>query len=461
MPTLPKNAPPAYHVLVKPTGAVCNLDCKYCFFLSKEMLYPGSRFRMADDLLEIYLRQLLESHTAPEVTVAWQGGEPTLMGLDFFELSVEIVEKYRKASQRVTYTIQTNGTKLDDEWCAFFRGHDFLVGLSVDGPRRMHDTYRVNKGGRGSFDQVMRGLDYLKKHQVDFNILCTVHAANADHPLEVYRFFRDELGAQFIQFIPIVERATEALLPLADLGWSERPLYTQSGGLVTGRSVRPEQYGQFLIAIFDEWVRRDVGQVFVQMFDAALASWLGLPNPLCIFNETCGEALALEHNGDLYSCDHFVEPGYLLGNIRQEHLIELVVSEQQRAFGAAKRDSLPRYCRECEVRFACHGECPRNRFITTPDGEPGLNYLCAGYKAFFNHIDKPMRLMANLLRRGRYADEAMPILAAEEKALQEAFATARGHEPCPCGSGLKYRKCHGRREDVPVNEINASATSAN
>ena len=451
--TFPKNAPPAYHVLVKPTGAVCNLDCKYCFFLSKEMLYPGSRFRMADDLLETYLRQLLESHAAPEVTIAWQGGEPTLMGLDFFKRSVELVEIYKKPGQTIQHTIQTNGTRLDDEWCAFFKQHDFLVGLSVDGPRPMHDTYRVNKGGLGSFDQVMGGLEFLKKQAVDFNILCTVNAANAGHPLEVYRFFRDELGAQYIQFIPIVERATEALLPVANEGWSERPggerpLYTQSGGLVTERTVQPEQYGRFLIAVFDEWVRRDVGQVYVQMFDAALASWLGLHNPLCIFNETCGQALALEHNGDLYSCDHFVEPGYLLGNIKQEHMIELVSSEQQRAFGAAKRDTLPRYCRECEVRFACHGECPRNRFITTPDGEPGLNYLCAGYKAFFKHIDKPMRLMADLLRQGRFADEAMQVLATEEAALREAFAKARGHDPCPCGSGLKYRKCHGRREVI-------------
>ncbi len=449
--TLPQNAPPAFHLLAKPTGAVCNLDCKYCFFLSKEMLYPGSRFRMADELLETYIRQLLESHQAPEVNVAWQGGEPTLMGLDFFRLSVKYAEKYKRPDQQLTHTIQTNGTKLDDEWCAFFKQHNFLVGISVDGPRELHDAYRVNKGGEGSFDQVMRGLDYLKKHQVDFNILCTVHAANADHPLDVYHFFRDELGAEYVQFIPIVERATVENLPVANQGWSERPggersLYIQDGNLVTGRSVGAEQYGHFLSDIFDEWVRRDVGKVFVQMFDVSLGSWVGQHN-LCIFAPTCGNALALEHNGDLYSCDHFVEPDYLLGNIQETHMIELIASDQQRQFGKAKQDSLPRYCRECEVRFACHGGCPRNRFIETPDGEPGLNYLCAGYMQFFKHIDRPMRIMADLLRRGRYADEVMHLLAAEElNRLRQVMANTKPGDPCPCGSGKKFQTCHGRKK---------------
>ncbi|HEU0027199.1 MAG TPA: anaerobic sulfatase maturase [Ktedonobacterales bacterium] len=419
-PTFPRGAPPAFHLLAKPTGAICNLACEYCFFLSKEMLYPGSRFRMADDLLEIYIRQLIESHRSPEVTIAWQGGEPTLMGLDFFERSVEYAKRYRRPGQRISYTIQTNGTRLDDAWGAFFKAYGFLVGLSVDGPREYHDAYRVDKGGRGSFDQVMRGWEVLKRHEVDTNILCTVHAANQDHPLDVYHFFRDDLGVQFIQFIPIVERATEESLPLANQGWSpapsgKRPLYTVSGNLVTERSVQSEAYGRFLIAIFDEWVRRDVGTVFVQSFDTALANWMRVPGAVCIFSETCGQALALEHNGDLYCCDHFVEPAYHLGNIRQTHMLELVASDRQRAFGLAKRDTLPRYCRECAVRFACHGECPRNRFISTPDGEPGLNYLCAAYKAFFTHIDRPMRLMADLLRQGRYADEVMALLAEERQ----------------------------------------------
>jgi uncharacterized protein len=406
-----KPSPRPFHLLSKPTGAICNLDCKYCFFLSKEMLYPGDRFRMSDELLETYIRQLLEAQPSGEVNVAWQGGEPTLMGLDFFQRAVEYVEKYRRPGQSILHTMQTNGTLLNDEWCAFFKEHKFLVGLSVDGPKQIHDVYRVNKGGAGSFDQVMRGWELLRKREVDVNILCTIHAANADHPIEVYRFFRDQLQTRFMQFIPIVERTNADFLPLANLGWGERPgadrpLYTQQGGLVTERSVGAGPFGRFLIAIFDEWVRRDVGTVFIQTFDVALGSWLGQHN-LCIFSPTCGDALALEHNGDLYSCDHYVEPGYRLGNILETPMRELADSQQQRAFGQHKLNSLPKYCRDCEVLFACYGECPRNRFITTPDGEPGLNYLCEGYRMFFNHIGPAMKTMSGLLRQGRYADEIM------------------------------------------------------
>ncbi len=403
MPTLPKNAPPAFHLLAKPTGAICNLDCQYCFFLAKEQLYPGSKFRMTDDVLETYIQQLLESHQTPEVTIAWQGGEPTLMGLEFFQRAISLVEKHKKPGQQISHTLQTNGTRLDDDWGRFFKQHHFLIGLSVDGPQPLHDAYRVDKRGRGTFEQVMQGWKVLKKHRVDFNILCTVNAANGDRPLEVYRFFRDELGAEFIQFIPIIERVNE-----------DGSTLTQSGNQVTQRSVKPEQFGQFLIGVFDEWVRRDVGKVFVQHFDAALANWVGVPPAVCIFSKTCGNALALEHNGDLYSCDHFVEPDYKLGNIQETPMIELIASQQQRQFGQAKLDTLPQYCRTCNVRFACNGGCPKNRFIATPDGELGLNYLCAGYKAFFTHIDRPMRMMATLLRQGRYADEVMQILAQEQ-----------------------------------------------
>jgi uncharacterized protein len=440
-----EGGPPAYHVLAKPTGPICNLDCEYCFFLSKEMLYPGDRFRMADEMLETYIRQLLESHRTQDVNVAWQGGEPTMMGLDFFRRSVELVDKYRRPGQRVAYTIQTNGTKIDDDWAVFFKENDFLVGLSVDGTKPLHDAYRVDKRGLGSFDRVMRGFEALKAREVDVNVLCTIHAANADHPLEVYRFFRDEMGVRFMQFIPIVERVTETLLPLANLGWGsergeDRPLYLQTGNRVTDRTVGPEAFGRFLTTIFDEWVRNDVGEVYVQHFDVALANWHGEPSGLCVFSETCGLALALEHNGDLYSCDHYVEPDYLLGNINDTPMIELVASEQQIEFGLAKRDTLPEFCRSCEVRFACHGGCPKNRFTETPDGEDGLNYLCAGYKTFFNHIDHPMRLMSDLLRKGRAPADVSAILVAEETA---PFADVGRNDPCPCGSGAKYKKCHG------------------
>lgn len=407
--------PPAFHLLAKPTGAICNLDCQYCFFLSKEQLYPGSKFRMADDLLETYIQQLLDSHTRPEVTVAWQGGEPTLMGLEFFEHSMALVEKYKKLGQQVNHTIQTNGTQLDDTWGRFFKQHNFLVGLSVDGPQPLHDTYRVDKRGRGTFEQVMQGWQILKKYQVDFNILCTVNAANGDYPLEVYRFFRDELGAEFIQFIPIIERLNE-----------DGSTLIQSGNQVTERSIKPEQFGQFLIDIFDEWVRRDVGKVFVQHFDAALANWVGVQPSVCIFSKTCGTALALEHNGDLYSCDHFVEPNYKLGNIQDVPMIELIASERQQTFGRAKFDTLPQYCQTCDVRFACNGGCPKNRFVETPNGEHGLNYLCAGYKAFFKHIDQPMRMMADLLRQGRYADEVMPLLAKQDRIRKNKKPTGFG-----------------------------------
>jgi len=441
--TMP-GGPAAYHVLAKPTGPICNLDCEYCFFLSKEMLYPGDRFRMADEMLETYIVQLLESHRTPDVMVAWQGGEPTMMGLDFFRRSVELVDKHKKPGQQISYTIQTNGTRLNDDWALFFKENNFLVGLSVDGTKPLHDVYRVDKRGLGSFDRVMEGFKILEARDVDVNVLCTIHAKNADHPLEVYRFFRDDMGVKFMQFIPIVERVTETLLPLANLGWSterdDRPLYLQEGHHVTDRSVEPEAFGRFLTTIFDEWLQNDVGNVYVQHFDVALANWYGEPSGLCVFSETCGLAVALEHNGDLYSCDHYVEPDYLLGNINDTPMIELVASDKQVEFGQAKRDDLPEFCRSCEVRFACHGGCPKNRFTKTPDGEDGLNYLCAGYKMFFNHINEPMQIMCQLLSQNRAPADVTAVLEAQEAAR---FAGVGRNDPCPCGSGAKYKKCHG------------------
>jgi len=408
-----------FHVLAKPSGPICNLDCEYCFFLSKEALYPGDRFRMGDDVLADYLRQYLACQPDGPVTVAWQGGEPTLMGVEFFRRAVSLAEEARRPGQSLQHTIQTNGTLLNDAWCELLAERGFLVGISIDGPPDVHDRFRVDKRGGPTSAKVLRGLRLLQAHDVAVNVLCTVHAANQDRPLDVYRYLRDDLGVTHIQFIPIVERENET-------GFQE-------GDTVTDRSVEPAAWGAFLEAVFDEWVVRDVGTVFVQMFDAALASWCELPSSLCIFRETCGDALALEHNGDLYSCDHFVEPDHLLGNITTTTMVDLVTSPKQRAFGQAKLDTLPGYCRTCEVRFACNGECPRNRFTRTPDGEDGLNYLCAGYKSFFTHVDGPMRLMADLVRSGRFADE-----------IRDVFRSAGRNEPCPCGSGRKAKVCHRR-----------------
>ena len=430
-PTGPAARPPAFHIMLKPRGAICNLDCAYCYFLSKESLYPGSNFRMSQELLEEYTRQYIQAQQAPEVTFAWQGGEPTLMGLDFFKKAVAFQQKYKKPGMRIENALQTNGTLLDEEWCALFREHEFLIGLSMDGPQRLHDAYRVDKGGKPTWEKVMAAARLLQKQGVRFNILTTVHAANAPYPLEVYRFLRDEVRTQFMQFIPIVER--------------DNATGFQEGNRVTDRTVTGEQYGQFLVAIFEEWVRRDVGRVFVQIFDVALAGYSGHRPGLCIFEPTCGAALAMEHNGDLFSCDHFVEPAHLLGNMMETPLIQMVGSPQQRKFGQDKRDTLPQYCRACEVRFVCNGGCPKNRFIPTPDGEPGLNYLCTGYRTFFNHVRPYMEFMANELRHRRPPANIMGHLAEQDRRLQAAFARAHRNDPCPCGSGRKFKHCHGRR----------------
>jgi uncharacterized protein len=442
-PPLPADGPPGFHLLAKPSGSTCNIDCTYCFFLSKEALYPNDKSRMSQATLEAYIRQLLESHRVPQVTVAWQGGEPTLMKLEFFQRAVEIVEKYRRPGQTVQHTFQTNGLLLDDDWCAFFKQHNFLVGLSVDGPRELHDTYRLDRRGKGTFDLVMKGWAALRKHDVDFNILCTVNAANQHHGRAVYRFFRDELQATWVQFIPIIERATEQTIQVANKGWSEVPgqkrvLYTQTGNLVTERTVGAEQYGTFLIDVFEEWVRRDVGKVYVQLFDVTLEAFFGR-HLLCIHAPTCGYGPALEHNGDLYSCDHFVEPKYLLGNIHQTHMLKLVASPEQRQFGQNKRDSLTKQCQTCKVRNWCNGGCPKDRFALSKDGEPGQNYLCAGLEKFFMHTGPTFNVMAQLFKKGHPPAEVMGSIAALD-------AQRDPHQPCPCGSGKKFRFCHGDRD---------------
>jgi uncharacterized protein len=429
--------PNRLHVLAKPTGSTCNLHCAYCFYLKKEALYPGSRFRMSDEVLESYISQLIASHRADTVTVSWQGGEPTLMGLDFYRRAIALQEKYRRPGMRFENTLQTNGTLLDDEWCEFLRANDFLVGISIDGPRELHDIHRLDRAGKPTFDRVVRGLRLLRKHGVETNVLVTVNRDNADHPLAIYRFLRDQLQTTWLQFIPAIERID---------GNKETP--SQNGTAVSDRSVAPEQWGAFLTDIFDEWVRHDVGKVFVQTFEAAVRSWLHLPSSgMCIFDPTCGHGLALEHNGDLYACDHFVDPDHLLGNILETNMRVLAGSEQQRKFGRDKLETLPGCCRRCEVHFACHGECPRNRFAVSPEGEPGLNYLCAGYKRFFRHIDKPLKILSQFVRRGLPAEHVMPVLAQNNAAPAAMGAKVGRNAPCPCGSGVKFKKCHGNSED--------------
>jgi uncharacterized protein len=417
-----------FHLMAKPTGSICNLACKYCFYTCKESLYPHSHFRMKDQLLESYIRQLIESQQTNEITISWQGGEPTLMGLDFFRRSIEIQRRYIKSHMRIRNTFQTNGVLLDDEWCEFLHKHNFLVGLSLDGPQKNHDVYRKDKHGNPTFERVIQGARLLRKYKVDFNVLTAVHAANVRYPLEVYCYLRDEAGAQYIQFIPIVE-----------IEKNKGGRNVQSASV---RSVGAKLYGRFLITIFDEWIRNDVGRIFVQSFDVALGNWIGAPPSLCIFSPECGLAPVMEHNGDVYVCDHFVEEKYLLGNISHTPLIEIIASDILRKFGRDKQDRLPQYCRNCEVLFACNGECPKNRFLQTKDGEAGLNYLCQGYKAFFYHIDRPMRIMANLLKRNEAPAEIMQLLHEED--LKRAFAKAKRNEPCPCSSGKKFKHCHGK-----------------
>jgi uncharacterized protein len=396
---------------------------------------------MSDRVLESYVRQYIEAHDTPVVNFAWQGGEPTLLGVDFFRRVVEIEKRYANGKQ-IANAFQTNGVLLNDAWAKFFLEYQFLIGISIDGPRELHDAYRVDKGGQPTFDRVMRGIETLQRNKVDFNTLTTVHRANADSPLEVYRFLRDN-GSGYMQFIPIVERiahqVTEDGLRLVSPDFA-------GPAKVAPWSVEPRQFGRFLCAIFDEWVRRDVGRTFVQLFDISLELWTGMEASLCIFRKTCGAALAIEHSGDLYSCDHFVYPENRLGNIMESPLASLVASAQQQHFGEAKESTLPRYCRECDVRFACNGECPKHRFLTTPDGEPGLNYLCAGYKMFFHHIDPYMRFMAAELAAERAPANVMRWVS-EEDARARQGKTGRvkigRNGPCPCGSGRKFKQCCG------------------
>jgi uncharacterized protein len=393
---------------------------------------------MSEATLEAYVRQYIDVQpdAVEQIDFAFQGGEPTLMGLDFFRRVVRLQEQYAPAGTRIQNSLQTNGILLDDRWCEFLRRHNFLVGLSCDGPKDLHDRYRTDRNGRGTFDRVLEALERLRKHGVPFNVLCCVNRSNGDCPARVYRFFRDR-GVEFLQFIPIVERR-DPVRPDAETPGSrpESP--------VTGRSVKPKQYGRFLIGVFEEWIRHDVGRIFVRDFDQALAAWSGVGPSLCVHAEECGRAVAIEHNGDLYSCDHFVDPDHKLGNIHEQPIRQLANSARQQEFGRSKSRNLPGCCRQCEVRFACHGACPKDRFALAPGGEPGLNYLCAGYKMFFTHIDPCMRAMAAAIQSGRPASDVMIRLRREQRRARQGVDPRRPagrNDPCPCGSGKKHKNC--------------------
>ena len=396
-------AKPLY-VMLKPAGAHCNLACKYCYYLEKNNLYQNShRHLMTDEMLEQFTREYIEAQTMPQVLFTWHGGEPLMRSIDFYKKALELQKKYAHGKQ-IDNVIQTNGTLLTDEWCEFLAKNHWLVGISIDGPQEYHDHYRVTPAGKPSWEKVMQGISLLKKHRVEWNAMAVVNAYNAEHPLEFYHFFRDN-GCQYLQFTPIVERLTEhedgrTLASLADD--REIPL--------AEASVTPEQWGNFLCTIFDDWVRHDVGKMFVEIFDCTLANWMGVLPGICAYSKECGHAGVMEHNGDVYSCDHFVFPEYKLGNIREQSLIDMLYGEKQQAFSRLKHTSLPRQCKECDMEFACHGECPKNRFEKDKYGEPGLNYLCQGYYQYYTHVAPYMDFMKRELLAQRPPANIMNVL---------------------------------------------------
>ena len=396
-------AKPLY-VMLKPAGAHCNLACKYCYYLEKNNLYQNShRHLMTDEMLEQFTREYIEAQTMPQVLFTWHGGEPLMRSIDFYKKALALQKKYAHGKQ-IDNVIQTNGTLLTDEWCEFFAKNHWLVGISIDGPQEYHDHYRVTPAGKPSWEKVMQGISLLKKHRVEWNAMAVVNAYNAEHPLEFYHFFRDN-GCQYLQFTPIVERLTEhedgrTLASLADD--REIPL--------ADASVTPQQWGNFLCTIFDDWVRHDVGKTFVEIFDCTLANWMGVLPGICAYSKECGHAGVMEYNGDVYSCDHFVFPEYKLGNIRDQSLIDMLYGEKQQAFSRLKHTSLPRQCKECDMEFACHGECPKNRFEKDKYGEPGLNYLCQGYYQYYSHVAPYMDFMKRELLAQRPPANIMNVL---------------------------------------------------
>lgn len=396
-------AKPLY-VMLKPVGAHCNLACKYCYYLEKNKLYPtAQRHLMSDEMLEQFTREYIEAQTMNQVLFTWHGGEPLLRSIDFYRKALSLQQKYA-GGRRIDNVIQTNGTLLTDEWCEFFAQNHWLVGISIDGPQPDHDHYRLTVAGKPSWKKVIQGIKLLKKHGVEWNAMAVVNAYNANHPLEFYRFFKEN-GCQFLQFTPIVERLTrhEDGRTLASLADKDEISLSEA-------SVAPEQWGYFLCAIFDEWVRKDVGKIFVEIFDCTLANWMGISPGICAYSKECGHAGVMEHNGDVYSCDHFVFPEYKLGNIRDHSLIDMLYGEQQQEFSRLKHSSLPRQCKECDMEFACHGECPKNRFMKDKYGDSGLNYLCPGYYHYYQHVAPYMDYMKQELMSQRPPSNIMKVV---------------------------------------------------
>lgn len=408
-----------FQVFAKPIGSICNLDCHYCYYLNKKHLYPKSEsFRMSDEILEEYIVQHIDASPETVIRFSWHGGEPTVLGLDYFRKIVALQRKHHPANRRIANGIQTNGILLDDDWCHFLAAEGFAAGLSLDGPQEMHDQYRVTKDKKPTHEQTMRGYKLLQQNRVYTDILCVVNAHNVQHPTEVYRFFK-QINAQYISFLPLVEPQPDA------------------EGEVSHHSVPAEAWGVFLCTIFDEWRDQDIGQIKVQIFEEAARTAFNQEHSLCIFRPTCGDIPVIEHNGDFYSCDHFVDVEHCLGNIKETPLVELLENPAQRTFGKAKLETLPCYCQECEVRAMCNGECPKNRFLKTPDGEARLNYLCAGYKRFFTHCQPFVSEVAAQWRQQTLKQQMPPERATD---VRKSIKPGR-NDPCPCSSGLKYKKC--------------------
>ena len=442
-----QSIPVVFNIMAKPFGPVCNLDCSYCYYLEKEKMYDGSdRFRMNEPILEKFIDEYIASQNVPVIQFVWHGGEPTMLGMDYYKKALELQTKYSRG-RSIENILQTNGTLLNDDWCRFFRDNHFLIGISIDGPEHIHDRYRKNKAGQPSFAQAMKGLELLVKHQVQFNTMSVVNDYNAQYPLEIYRFLKSA-GSRYMQFTPIVERIA---MNISDTSMHLLAGDHQTESRLAPWSVKAPDYGRFLCEIFDDWVLHDVGACFVPTFDSILANWVGSMTSICIHAETCGHAAAIEHNGDVFACDHYVFPEYKLGNIYTDSLVSMMYSPRQIEFGQAKRAALPQYCLECEYLFACNGECPKNRIIKTPSGEAGLNYLCSGLKLFYEHVSPYMDFMAEELANERppanvmtWAHERIkskPVVKSTPEVKQVIRALVKPNDPCPCGSGKKYKQC--------------------